>query len=67
MPTSTRNAELAKTVSIPYSKIKMEIAKVLAKEKIDKEADHKAEKPTNGSNGLNYGDSIHPRHQPAIT
>ena len=43
MLTSIRNAQAARkeTVSVPYSKIKMEIAKVLAKEKFIKEADHK--------------------------
>ena len=46
MLTSIRNAQAARkeTVSIPYSKIKMEIAKVLAKEKFVKEADHKGRK-----------------------
>jgi len=46
MLTSIRNAQAARkeTVSVPYSKIKMEIAKVLAKEKFIKEADHKGKK-----------------------
>lgn len=46
MLTSIRNAQAVgkQTVSIPYSKIKMEIAKVLAKEKFIKEADHKGKK-----------------------
>ena len=46
MLTSIRNAQAARkeTVTIPYSKIKMEIAKVLAKEKFIKEADHKGKK-----------------------
>ena len=46
MLTSIRNAQAAlkETVSVPYSKIKMEIAKVLAKEKFIKEADHKGKK-----------------------
>src|SRR3990167_3271778 len=37
MLTSIRNAQAARkeTVSVPYSKVKMEIAKVLAKETID--------------------------------
>ncbi len=46
MLTSIRNAQAVgkQTVSVPYSKIKMEIAKVLAKEKFIKEADHKGKK-----------------------
>jgi len=46
MLTSIRNAQAAgkETVSVPYSKIKMEIAKVLAKEKFIKEADHRGKK-----------------------
>ena len=46
MLTSIRNAQAAhkETGSVPYSKIKMEIAKVLAKEKFIKEADHKGKK-----------------------
>src|SRR3990167_4027906 len=46
MLTSIRNAQAARkeTVTVPYSKIKMEIAKVLAKEKFIKEADHKGKK-----------------------
>jgi len=46
MLTSIRNAQAARkeTVSVPYSKIKMEIAKVLAKEKFIKEVDHKGKK-----------------------
>ena len=46
MLTSIRNAQAARkeTVSVPYSKIKMEIAKVLAKEKFIKEADHRGKK-----------------------
>lgn len=46
MLTSIRNAQAVgkQTVSVPYSKIKMEIAKILAKEKFIKEADHKGKK-----------------------
>jgi|SRR3989338_2733051 len=46
MLTSIRNAQAARkeTVSIPYSKIKMGIVKVLVKEKFIKEADHKGKK-----------------------
>lgn len=66
MLTSIRNAQAAKkeTVSVPYSKIKMEIAKVLAKEKFLKEADHKAKKARKTIDlVLNYDDS----GRPAIT
>ena len=46
MLTSIRNAQAVgkQTVSVPYSKIKMDIAKILAKEKFIKEADHKGKK-----------------------
>jgi len=46
MLTSIRNAQSAgkETVSVPYSKIKMEIAKILAREKFLKEAEHKGKK-----------------------
>ena len=46
MLTSIRNAQAARkeTVSVPYSKVKMEIAKVLAKEKFIKEVDRKGKK-----------------------
>ena len=66
MLTSIRNAQAARkeTVSVPYSKIKMEIAKVLAKEKFIKEADHKGKKTNKTIDMvLSYGDS----GQPAIT
>lgn len=66
MLTSIRNAQAAKkeTVSVPYSKIKMEIAKVLAKEKFVKEADHKAKKARKTIDlVLNYDNS----GRPAIT
>ena len=66
MLTSIRNAQAARkeTVSVPYSKIKMEIAKVLAKEKFIKSADHKGKKANKTIDMvLNYNDS----NQPAIT
>ena len=66
MLTSIRNAQAARkeTVSVPYSKIKMEIAKVLAKEKFIKEADHKGKKVNKIIDiVLNY-DNL---NQPAIT
>jgi len=66
MLTSIRNAQAARkeTVSVPYSKIKMEIAKVLAKEKFIKEADHKGKKINKIIDiVLNY-DSL---NRPAIT
>ena len=66
MLTSIRNAQAARkeTVSVPYSKIKMEIAKVLAKEKFIKEADHKGKKVKKTIDiVLNYNNS----NQPAIT
>ena len=66
MLTSIRNAQAARkeTVSVPYSKIKMEIAKVLAKEKFIKEADHKGKKINKMIDiVLNY-DSL---NRPAIT
>ena len=66
MLTSIRNAQAARkeTVSVPYSKIKMEIAKVLAKEKFIKEADHKGKKINKTIDiVLNY-DSL---SRPAIT
>ena len=66
MLTSIRNAQAAgkETVSVPYSKIKMEIAKVLAKEKFIKEADHKGKKINKIIDiVLNY-DSL---NRPAIT
>ena len=66
MLTSIRNAQAAgkETVSVPYSKIKMEIAKVLAKEKFIKEADHKGKKVNKTIDiVLNYGNL----NQPAIT
>ena len=66
MLTSIRNAQAAhkETVSVPYSKIKMEIAKVLAKEKFIKEADHKGKKVKKTIDiVLNYNNS----NQPAIT
>lgn len=46
MLTSIRNAQAAgkESVSAPYSKIKMEIAKVLAKEKFVRSADHQGKK-----------------------
>ena len=59
MLTSIRNAQAARkeTVSVPYSKIKMEIAKVLAKEKFIKEADHKGKKVNKTIDMvLSYGD-----------
>lgn len=65
MLTSIRNAQAARkeTVSVPYSKIKMEIAKVLAKEKFIKEADHKGKKVKKTIDMvLNYNEG-----QPAIT
>ena len=66
MLTSIRNAQAARkeTVTVPYSKIKMEIAKVLAKEKFIKEADHKGKKINKMIDiVLNY-DSL---NRPAIT
>ena len=66
MLTSIRNAQAARkeTVSIPYSKIKMGIAKVLAKEKFIKEADHKGKKVKKTIDiVLNYNNS----NLPAIT
>lgn len=66
MLTSIRNAQAARkeTVSVPYSKIKMEIAEVLAKEKFIKEADHKGKKVKRTIDiVLNYDNS----NQPAIT
>src|SRR3989344_3334311 len=66
MLTSIRNAQAARkgTVSVPYSKIKMEIAKVLVKEKFIKEADHKGKKVKKTIDiVLNYNNS----NQPAIT
>ena len=66
MLTSIRNAQAARkeTVSIPYSKIKMGIVKVLAKEKFIKEADHKGKKVKKTIDiVLNYNNS----NQPAIT
>lgn len=65
MLTSIRNAQAARkeTVSVPYSKIKMEIAKVLAKEKFIKEADHRGKNIKKTIDMvLNYNDG-----QPAIT
>ena len=51
-------------MTVPYSKIKMEIAKVLAKEKFIKEADHKGKKINKTIDiVLNY-DSL---SRPAIT
>jgi len=46
MLVSIKNALAVKkeTVSVPYSKVKMEIAKILAKEKFLKEAEHKGKK-----------------------
>jgi small subunit ribosomal protein S8 len=46
MLTMIRNAQAVKkeTVSIPYSKLKMEIAKILVKEKFIKEAELKGKK-----------------------
>jgi small subunit ribosomal protein S8 len=46
MLTRIRNAQAVKkeTVSFPYSKLKMEIAKILAREKFIKSADHKGRK-----------------------
>jgi small subunit ribosomal protein S8 len=46
MLTAIRNAQAAKneTVSVPYSKIKMEVAKVLARENFIKEVVHKGKK-----------------------
>ena len=72
MLTSIRNAQAARkeTVSVPYSKIKMEIAKVLAKEKFIKEADHKGKKVKKTIDiVLNYNNSNLPggASQPAIT
>ena len=66
MLTSIRNAQAARkeTVTVPYSKIKMEIAKVLAKEKFIKEADHRGKKINKMIDiVLNYNNS----NQPAIT
>lgn len=66
MLTLIRNAQAAnkETVSVPYSKIKMEIAKVLAKEKLIKEADHKGRKIKKTIDiVLNYNNS----GRPAIT
>ena len=66
MLTSIRNAQAARKepVTVPYSKIKMEIAKVLAKEKFIKEADHKGKKINKMIDiVLNY-DSL---NRPAIT
>ena len=66
MLTSIRNAQAAhkETGPVPYSKIKMEIAKVLAKEKFIKEADHKGKKVKKTIDiVLNYNNS----NQPAIT
>ena len=66
MLTSIRNAQAARkeTVSVPYSKIKMEIARVLAREKFIKEADHKAKKTNKTIDMvLNYDNS----GRPAIT
>lgn len=63
---SIKNALAVKkeSVSVPYSKIKMEIAKILAKEKLIKEADHKGKKIKKTIDIiLNYGDS----GKPAIT
>ena len=72
MLTSIRNAQAARkgTVSVPYSKIKMEIAKVLAKEKFIKEADHKGKKVNKTIDiVLNYNNSNLPGEAglPAIT
>lgn len=46
MLTSIRNAQAAgkETASVPYSKIKMEISKILVREKFLKEAEHKGKK-----------------------
>ena len=66
MLTSIRNAQAARkeTVSIPYSKIKMGIVKVLVKEKFIKEADHKGKKVKKTIDiVLNYNNS----NLPAIT
>ena len=66
MLTSIRNAQAARkeTVSVPYSKIKMEIAKVLAKEKFIKSTDHKGKKVNKTIDMiLNYNEL----DQPAIT
>ena len=66
MLTSIRNAQAARkeTVSVPYSKIKMEIAKVLAKEKFIKEADHKGKKINKTIDIILNYDSL---SRPAIT
>ena len=66
MLTSIRNAQAARkeTVSVPYSKIKMEIAKVLAKEKFIKEADHKGKKVKKTIDIILNYDSL---NRPAIT
>ena len=59
MPYIIRNAQTARkeTVSVPYSKIKMEIARFGTKEKFIKEADHKGKKVNKTIDMvLSYGD-----------
>ncbi|MDP3902332.1 MAG: 30S ribosomal protein S8 [bacterium] len=65
MLTSIRNAQAVKkeTVSVPYSKIKMEIANLLLKENFIKGAEHKGKKSNKViSINLKYSDD----GQPAI-
>lgn len=63
MLTLIRNAQTAgkQTVSVPYSKIKMAIAEIMAKENFIKEADHKGKKTKKTIDiVLNYGESGKP-------
>lgn len=63
MLTSIRNAQAVKkeAVSVPYSKIKMEIVNILVQEKFIKEADHKGKKTKKTIDMiLNYGENGDP-------